>query len=68
MSLLKKQILYETQQLKEQENNAKPADAMESKKSNQYLPGVIIKVKLTEPVKNEVEIKVCALEANKNIF
>lgn len=62
MKLLKKQILHEMQEFKEQESSAKPADVPEIKKSSlQFMPGIIIKVKLNEPVKNPSEIKVCTL-------
>lgn len=61
MSILKKQILFETQELKEQECNSKTTDAAETKKSLQFQPGVIIKVNLSEPVKKPSDIKVCIL-------
>lgn len=62
MKLLKKQILHEMQEFKEQECSTKPADVPEIKKSTlQFMPGIIIKVKLNEPVKNPPEIKVYTL-------
>lgn len=56
MSLLKKQILHETQELKEQEGNTK-SEVTETKKSLQFMPSIIINIKLAEPVKNPSEIK-----------
>ncbi|XP_054719759.1 la-related protein 7-like [Uloborus diversus] len=59
MSYLKKTVMLQTQELKEQDTMSKSNDtsAEGQKKGLHFQPGVILKIKLGEPVKNSSDIK-----------